>query len=434
MDQNPTLSLINPGEMFRWHGKKSKYLKELTEYGINIPETYWVHATTKKIPDLPDISDELGCRELVIKPASGNAGHGIERVNYINMARMQKHLFFLVRGYKYNVNETAAVHDLDENNDDFSPGPKADDVMIQCFQKNIRKNCERGVILIGGEVTHGVKKCPKSRGFLVHEAYGGTTEIYDLSAEEIVFAKQVSEAVKTLVGEPVAYLRVDVINDNKDQLALMEVAAGTAQLWLSQRPQAADAFAAYLDDFLTRREQAGVGYGTKESSLPLARKVQPRFLVEEVLEETVDTVQNGTKVLVWWRKEEKYYEGQIVEILHGTDLWLWRIRYEDGDAEWLNPLKDRNKMYIPISKGGRRQQFVPLDKVQNGTRVWVWWDKYEKYYEGRISDIDHEQNGVGDEWYWHVDYDDGDEGWLDASKAKVHIPRTKYNLEHHYVE
>ena len=38
MDQNPTLSLINPGEMFRWHGKKSNYLKELAEYGINVYE------------------------------------------------------------------------------------------------------------------------------------------------------------------------------------------------------------------------------------------------------------------------------------------------------------------------------------------------------------------------------------------------------------
>ena len=32
--------------------------------------------------------------------------------------------------------------------------------------------------------------------------------------------------------------------------------------------------------------------------------------------------------------------------------------------------------------------------------------------------LNHGENGGGDEWYWHVDNDGGDEGWLNASKAK----------------
>ena len=110
----------------------------------------------------------------------------------------------------------------------------------------------------------------------------------------------------------------------------------------------------------------------------------------------IDKFSRSTKMslLLHWRTEEKYYEGQIVEILQDTDLWLWRIGYEDGDAEWLNHLKIETTCTFQFQRGGwgggggHRQQFVPLDKVQNGTRVWVWWDKYKKYYEVHISDLE----------------------------------------------
>ena len=52
-----------------------------------------------------------------------------------------------------------------------------------------------------------------------------------------------------------AYLRVDVFNDNDDNLALMEIAAGTADLWMPHRPEAAELFAAYIDGYLRDREK-----------------------------------------------------------------------------------------------------------------------------------------------------------------------------------
>ena len=58
-----------------------------------------------------------------------------------------------------------------------------------------------------------------------------------------------------------------MIYDNDDELALMELAAGTAQLWLTKNPPAADVFAEYVDGVLRKsRLQKSISFS---SSLPM---------------------------------------------------------------------------------------------------------------------------------------------------------------------
>ena len=129
-----------------------------------------------------------------------------------------------------------------------------DTALFQCFQKQIETKGERGIVFVGGEVSHGILKQPEEGNYMVNTDFGGTWSIYEPSAQEILFAKNVALKVEEIVGERPAYLRVDVIDDNDDNLALMELAAGTADLWLSRQPEAADLFAQYLDQYLRDRE------------------------------------------------------------------------------------------------------------------------------------------------------------------------------------
>jgi hypothetical protein len=75
--------------------------------------------------------------------------------------------------------------------------------------------------------------------------------MYQPTDDEVLFAKQVAAAVADSVGVWPAYLRVDIFYDNDDKLALMELAAGTANIWLEHVPEAADALARYIENQLT---------------------------------------------------------------------------------------------------------------------------------------------------------------------------------------
>eukprot|EP00977_Amphora_coffeiformis_P022913 scaffold11842_cov151-Amphora_coffeaeformis.AAC.1 len=128
--------------------------------------------------------------------------------------------------------------------------------LILCYQYQIKTKGERSLIVIGGNVTHAVIKKPKADNFLVHEGFGGTTELHDPTPDEVAFAEQVYQAVTNIVDACPAYLRVDMIYDNDHKLALMELAAGTAHLWLTKNPAAADALVTYINNLLqTSRSQ-----------------------------------------------------------------------------------------------------------------------------------------------------------------------------------
>ena len=126
---------------------------------------------------------------------------------------------------------------------------------------NLIDTGERGIIFVGGEVTHGLLKMPKPKTeenerehFVVNTDFGGTWSIYQPTTAEVEFAKQVAAGVADSVGVWPAYLRVDIFYDNNDELALMEIAAGTANIWLEQVPEAAHALARYIDKQLTKIE------------------------------------------------------------------------------------------------------------------------------------------------------------------------------------
>lgn len=224
--------LMNPLKIIQWQADKDVYMQQLKEAGINTPETILVgQADVEEDPangDIEKIQEKLGCDEVIIKPASGNAGVGVRL--YPEDGQL-----FLFEFRNMILNDEIAL--------------------FQCYQEQIETKGERGIVFVGGQVSHGIMKEPAEDSYMVNTDFGGEWSVYDPTPEEVLFAKNVALKVHEIVGEMPAYLRVDVFNDNDDNLALMEIAAGTADLWMPHRPEAAELFAAFIDGYLRDREK-----------------------------------------------------------------------------------------------------------------------------------------------------------------------------------
>mmetsp|Transcript_14040 Transcript_14040/g.33730 ORF Transcript_14040/g.33730 Transcript_14040/m.33730 type:complete len:350 (-) Transcript_14040:496-1545(-) len=278
--------LFNPIEVLQWSANKDQYLKELHSKGIHMVETAYVtfddvekkqeewpdiEPTTYLGADVPDLEIfwELfedvrqkklgGCEDVIMKPATGNGAVGVRR---------------------WPNDDEDVYEEYGTGDGDFFTqfrvlsAVEGDVLMFQCFQKQILTKGERGIIFVGGEVTHGLLKMPQAkRGendynhYVVNTDFGGTWSIYQPTPDEVDFAKQVAAAVADcLDGIWPAYLRVDIFYDNDDKLALMELAAGTANIWLEQVPEAADALARYIDSQLTKAESECAAYYEQQQS------------------------------------------------------------------------------------------------------------------------------------------------------------------------
>ncbi len=88
-------------------------------------------------------------------------------------------------------------------------------------------------------MTHAVLKIAKPGDFRVQDDFGGSVHNYQANAEEIAFAEK---AVAACHPTPF-YARVDVIKDNNDQLAIIELELIEPELWFRLMPSAAQVLA-----------------------------------------------------------------------------------------------------------------------------------------------------------------------------------------------
>ena len=97
-------------------------------------------------------------------------------------------------------------------------------------------------MVIGGKFTHAVIKQAKDGDFRVQSDYGGSYSLHKPTRGEIDFAEK---AIAVLEQLP-AYARVDIIRDNENRLALIEIELIEPELWFRLYPAAATALAEHL--------------------------------------------------------------------------------------------------------------------------------------------------------------------------------------------
>lgn len=204
--------MINPYALINWNMDKH-YLRDLNDRGINIPATRYIEIGEET--NLKALYHETGWTDCILKPCvSGASRHT----------------------YKLNIDT------LQEHEEIFQTLIVKEAMMLQPFQKNVVEKGEVSLMVMGGEFTHAVLKVAKPGDFRVQDDFGGTVHLYDPSSEEIAFAEK---AVAACDPQP-TYARVDIIRDNSDQLALIELELIEPELWFRLKPESAQVLAKAL--------------------------------------------------------------------------------------------------------------------------------------------------------------------------------------------
>jgi hypothetical protein len=204
--------LINPAGQVLWNMDKH-YLADLAAKGVPVVAGHYIKRGS--LDTLEALHKKLGWSETVIKPTVSGAARHTYRLNPKNYAAHKVLFAELIK------------------NEDF---------ILQPFQKNIITKGEVSHIVIHGEYTHSILKKVKEGDYRVQDDHGGTTHEYAASEAEIIFVEHAVAACDILP----LYARVDVIWDNHEQLALIELELIEPELWFRKNEKAADKLAAAI--------------------------------------------------------------------------------------------------------------------------------------------------------------------------------------------
>ena len=198
-------NFINSIDIIYWNIDKH-YLRELSQKGINITPSLFIKKDQRI--SLKHLLKKTKWMEAVIKPTISGAARHTYRVN-INNYKKYENLF----------------QDLIRN----------ECMIFQEFMCNITLKGEISLIMIGGEYTHAVRKIAKKGDFRVQDDHGGKVISYEANSMEIEFAK---ECIAKCPFNPI-YARVDIIYDNKYELALVELELIEPELWFRNNTKSA---------------------------------------------------------------------------------------------------------------------------------------------------------------------------------------------------
>ena len=211
------LTLINPQDLIQWNLNKS-YLLDLESKGIPIVKTILIEPG--EAFELNTCIERLHGDEFILKPQVSGSAYNTFRINKQNSQDIQTQLKPLMMQQGF---------------------------LIQPYQKNITALGEISLIFINGTYTHAVIKKAASGDFRVQTDHGGSVNPYLASTEEIQLATQ---AIQACGSKPI-YARVDLIRDNNNRLALMELELIEPELFFRFNQQATFQFADAIMEILS---------------------------------------------------------------------------------------------------------------------------------------------------------------------------------------
>ncbi len=205
------IRLHNPPATLRWNMDK-RYLLELQERGVEIPETTWIpHGTLSET-----LLKRLVSKPSVLKPAVSAGAYDTFRVSTDNIPEVSDKL------------KDVARHK---------------DLLLQEFVPEILTPGEYSLIFFRGEYSHAVLKRPAAGDYRVQPRYGGQQEKTQVDADVV---DQAQKILLTIPFEDVPlYARVDgVLRDGR--FILMELELVEPYLFLECQTEAVTHLASYV--------------------------------------------------------------------------------------------------------------------------------------------------------------------------------------------
>lgn len=181
--------LINDTKLIQWNMDKH-YLQQLEARGVAIVPTVFVDKESAET--LAEICRAKSWHEAVFKPVVSGGARLTHRFCTLNMDEVQP-LFA-----RALINES---------------------MMVQPFLPSVTTTGEVSVIVIGGQISHAIRKIPKSGDFRVQDDHGGVVLGHQPSAAEIQLAKDAVFACDILP----LYARVDMVQNESGKWQIMEL-------------------------------------------------------------------------------------------------------------------------------------------------------------------------------------------------------------------
>jgi hypothetical protein len=210
--------LINPLELVRWNIRKT-YLLNLQTKGIRIVPTISGQCITDR--RLNDHFRDIGAPELVIKPVIGAGSQDTYRIRRDS-------------GYP-------AIEEIVTKFENC-------DYLAQPFMRAIVADGEYSLFFFGAKFSHAIKKKPGKRDYRVQEEYRGA---YKRLAPQSDLVKTAQQVIATVEPAPV-YARVDLVRDQENRFAVMELELIEPGLFLQLDKRAPNRFAQAFSDWIAR--------------------------------------------------------------------------------------------------------------------------------------------------------------------------------------
>ncbi|NIX75508.1 ATP-grasp domain-containing protein [Microvirga terricola] len=215
--------LFNPPAMLRWNLRKT-YLLEMAEAGLAVPRTF--HLPDANHRAVEERMQQEGWQSAVLKPASGQSGHGVRKVE--------------------RADNTWPVDAVKR------------DALLQEFQPDISDLGETTLTFIDGVFSHAVRRILKAGEWRANEQHGITPERVDVSPEVIAAASR----YLALLPETPLYARVDGLA-RADGFMLMELELIEPYLYCEFAPGSAENFAAAFARRLNRQSPSQAVSGSR---------------------------------------------------------------------------------------------------------------------------------------------------------------------------
>ncbi|MBK6751007.1 MAG: hypothetical protein IPG67_13640 [Acidobacteria bacterium] len=204
--------LENPLDVVKWNLDK-RYLRDLESRGLRIVPTIWDGIYEQR--SFYRWMADLGCEELIIKPTISATAEHTYRLNEFDPLLAE---IFATRSF-----------------------------MVQPFLENIVTEGEYSLFYFNGEYSHAILKSPKEEDFRVQEEHGGLITAVEPTSELSDAGRKAFE----MISPSPLYARVDLVRDDEDEFALIELELIEPALYLRMDADSPQRFASAINELMS---------------------------------------------------------------------------------------------------------------------------------------------------------------------------------------
>ncbi|WP_417581107.1 ATP-grasp domain-containing protein [Nitrincola sp.] len=207
------VSVLNAPELIQWNMNK-RYLLELADKGVHTIPTRLIK--TADPAELKAVLSDCGWDEVVLKPACGQSGNGVQRYSAeaLSQARLSQPSFN--QGW-----------------------------IVQPFMPEIQQIGEVSLCFLWGEYSHAVRRMPATGEWRANSQYNVAVSLFTPDADTITTASNILQQLPSAT----AYARVDGLLTNEG-FVLSELELIEPALFLDLTPVAVEKFCSGLAYFV----------------------------------------------------------------------------------------------------------------------------------------------------------------------------------------